>query len=520
VTAQPHTSIGAGPIWAGLALIALATTAFHATAPTNHDVAWILDGAGRLLDGGRFGRDVVDVNPPLAWWLAAVPVAFARLTGGGFAVAAAMLPALLAFASAALADAAWSRGSLPTPSRRCLTFVTGAFLMIAPGYDYGQREHLMLIVALPYLAAASVRVEGRHLSQPLAATAGLVSAVGFCLKPWFFLIPLVTELWIGLKTRSLRSNFRTETIALVAVALGYGAALLAFAPDYVFSIVPDAEAGYWTYDSSFPVVTSNLALALLPSLIAAAILHRGLFGAIPASAQAMFLASVGACSAAFLQMKGWPYQLLPATGFAFIGCVALYCMLPAAARRRPLVVVAVTLRLVASFDASVRYAWQLALSRETVDRVQRLAAVFREYAGEGGPVFAFITSPRDIHPAVLASGARWVSSSCCVYLLPAGVRADEIAADKAARAREVAQRQVARVISLIVAEKPAVVIIDANREKLGFAGAAFDYLPYLLRNASFATFWNAYAEREPVGGYRIFVRSGGGQELASSRRAP
>jgi hypothetical protein len=505
LTTQPHTSLGASSMWAGLGLVALATTAFHATAPTNHDVAWILDGAARLLDGGRFGRDVIDVNPPSAWWLAAIPVALARLTGMAVTVAAALFPALLAFASAILANSVLARGTLPARSRRSLTFVAGAFLMIAPGYDYGQREHLMLIAALPYLVAASVRVEGRCLSRPLAAAAGLVSAIGFCLKPWFFLIPLIVESWVALKTRSLRSGIRPETVALGAVAAGYVAAVLAFAPDYVFSVVPDAQVGYWAYNSSLAAVTSDLTLVVVPILIAAAVLCRG---ATPVAAQAMFLASAGALLAALLQVKGWSYQLLPLAGFAFIGCAAVYSVLDSGERRRPLVVAGVLLLLVASFGQSVHYAWQVASGRGTVDRVERLAAVLRAHAGEAGSVFAFITSPRDIHPAVLASGTRWVSASCCIYLLPAGLRADEVAADRAARAREAAQRQLAGVIALIAAKKPAVVIVDANPKKLGFGAAAFDYLPYLLRDAHFAMFWKAYTEREPVDGFRIFVRSG------------
>jgi hypothetical protein len=94
-----------------------------------------------------------------------------------------------------------------------------------------------------------------------------------------------------------------------------------------------------------------------------------------------------------------------------------------------------------------------------------------------------------------------------------GFRADEMVAGNAARAREAAQRQLAAMISLIAVKKPAVVIIDANDEKLGFGSAAFDYLPYLLRDVGFATLWKAYSERDPVGGFRIFVRSGGEKEI-------
>ena len=48
----------------------------------NHDVAWYLYSAGRLLDGGRMYQDIfVDVNPPLALYLTVPPVYLARLTG-------------------------------------------------------------------------------------------------------------------------------------------------------------------------------------------------------------------------------------------------------------------------------------------------------------------------------------------------------------------------------------------------------------------------------------------------------
>jgi len=506
--AHEHESISAASIWAGLSLIALATVVMHAAAPINHDVAWFLEGAGRLLEGGRFGRDFVDPNPPMVLWLGAIPVALARWAGIGVAGPAAVLPAVIVLASVLLTDAVLARGSLPERSRRELMFFAGAFLLIAPGYDYGQREHLMLAAALPYVAAASVRAEDRPLSWRLAAGAALFSAFGFCLKPYFVAIPCVVELWLMVKTRSLRRGLRAETLVLAVTIVGYAAALVAFWPDYVFGVLPDAATGYWALNSSFATVAFNLAVTTVPPLIAAVILARG--GArnmIPAMAQAMWAAGVGAFVVALLQMKGWSYQLLPGVGFAFIGCATIFVVLDKAERRRPLAAAAIALLLVTGFAPSARDAWQLMRGDDTVDRVGRLSSVFRAYAGKAGPVFAFITSPRDIHPAVLASGTRWIGSTCCVYLLPSALRADELDADHAARARGAAQRQLADAIARIAAERPAVIAIDANREKLGFGDAPFDYLAYLLQDARFATLWQAYAERPAIDGFRIFVRA-------------
>jgi len=40
----------------------------------NHDVSWIAHSARWLLEGRRYGIDIIDINPPFAWWLS-VPAA-------------------------------------------------------------------------------------------------------------------------------------------------------------------------------------------------------------------------------------------------------------------------------------------------------------------------------------------------------------------------------------------------------------------------------------------------------------
>ena len=63
-------------------LFAIVSLHFRFSTYINHDVAWYLYSAGRLLDGGRMYQDMfVDVNPPLALYLTVPPVYLARLTG-------------------------------------------------------------------------------------------------------------------------------------------------------------------------------------------------------------------------------------------------------------------------------------------------------------------------------------------------------------------------------------------------------------------------------------------------------
>jgi hypothetical protein len=47
--------------------------------PINHDAGWYLYASGAILDGAKIYRDLIDINPPLIFWLNIPPVWLARL---------------------------------------------------------------------------------------------------------------------------------------------------------------------------------------------------------------------------------------------------------------------------------------------------------------------------------------------------------------------------------------------------------------------------------------------------------
>ena len=57
------------PLWLALALAAL-LTAFRLTGTVDSDVAWQLWIAGRIHAGAHLYRDIIEVNPPLWFWMA------------------------------------------------------------------------------------------------------------------------------------------------------------------------------------------------------------------------------------------------------------------------------------------------------------------------------------------------------------------------------------------------------------------------------------------------------------------
>lgn len=494
---------GAGPQWRaawlewfvfGAALLGAA--AWRIAAPINHDIAWILQGAQRLLAGGRFGVDVVDVNPPLAWWIAMVPATLARVAAVPPAAAAAGF--VVALAGVALAVTLWLLPCRPArPVARAALALAGIYLLVlVPGYDFGQREHLMVLFGLPYIA---LRASARRIAPGAATAIGVAAGLGFCLKPYFLLVPAGLEAWRWSRTRERLGWLAPETAALIVVGLAYAGAIVWLAPTYLSEVVPAARASYWAYESPAGAVALRLAWITAPGALSAlAAVAAARPGTLPALAQALFVAGAMSLTSAALQMKGWNYHLVPIKLlFGFGACVA--CTGPARTAAAGLIRgLALGFVLLAALPGRE--------PGRPAETAARLADALRRDAGPGGTVFGFIATPRIVHPAVLAAGVRWAAPYCCAYQLPGLVRAAELPPGRRDAARAAGRAETESMLTIVVDQKPAVLVVDQATVKAGFAGRPFDYLAWLRRDPRWVAALAAYRDGGHVAQFRLLVR--------------
>ena len=150
-----------------LAIIVGAGVVPPAIGPVNGDASWYLYMAGRVLDGARPYVDVVDTNPPLIVVLSLGVVLPARVLGVSPLRLFPMAVVGLIVGSMALA---WrlARG-LPDPIRQAALLATAYGLFVGAGPAFGQREHLTLILIVPYAWAPSPRPGA---TGPRAGSAG------------------------------------------------------------------------------------------------------------------------------------------------------------------------------------------------------------------------------------------------------------------------------------------------------------------------------------------------------------
>lgn len=232
--------------------------------PITDDVGWLLDAGSRWFHGQRLYVDIMEVNPPLVFYDMAV------LSAGTWTK-----PAYLAGVCVAIFIS-----SLWCGDRRWTAFAALTLPALVP---FGQRDHLALIAALPFLVS-------ERRKWPM----GVWLFAGTALKPHLLLIPLLAAVW--------RREWRDEALwTLLGLVLAYGAFILAVHPAYVRDIVPLAVATYHGLGAPFP---AWFHLAFIAA-IAAMNLRSPLIGAL-----------IGALASYFLQGKFWYYQLIPAVGVA------------------------------------------------------------------------------------------------------------------------------------------------------------------------------------------------------------
>ncbi|HEY4123737.1 MAG TPA: hypothetical protein VGM36_03930, partial [Rhizomicrobium sp.] len=137
--------------------------------------------------------------------------------------------------------------------------------------------------------------------------------------------------------------------------------------------------------------------------------------------------------------------------------------------------------------------------------VRALTALFRAHPGPNNSVYGFITSPRDIHPAVLESRMRWASASGVLVFLPVLMDGDFAPADRG-KVLAMEDRRNRELLSDLVAAKPGVIVVDDAPSKLGIRVGNFDYLGYFARYHEFVRFMRGYTEQTRMGDLRIFLR--------------
>lgn len=477
--------------------------------PFNHDVAAVLDFSGRWLGGERLYADIVDVNPPLIFVLNLLPAAI-----GAWTPLDAVQALLLCLLGLCALSAGLALRLLPEAPVEAACLAVGIpLLTLAAGYDFGQREHLMVLAALPYLLLAARRIEGVPTGRGLALGCAVLAGLGFAQKPHFLVVPGLVEGLVLLRRGPGRALRDPVPWTMAAVWLLYLAAIPVFFPDYFGRVLPLIWR-YYLHLSNFSwwqvILTERLgtALMLLLPLAVLAFLQPG-WGALP---QVLALAGLGTALSAVAQHKGWTYHALPVRLLAGLLAVVLAARwldraLPAmrALRAAPAAAVVAAFALGIHNFAGAEAPW-----REitwTWSRPGQLSALLERHV-HGRSLLVLSPDIFPIYPAVNYAHARMTLRWMNLWLLqgvyrhcPAnGARYHEI------QEMPPAEAEVFRSVADDFARAPPAAVLVSRNPGIPRCGREFDFIEYFSRSPLFAGTFRRYRAAAELDGYRLFLR--------------
>ena len=471
------------------ALIGVATAAaslVYAQLMLNHDSSWYLIATRRWLGGVELYSGIMEINPPLSVFLTVPGLWFSDALGTTDSIGFVLYVVLLCGGALLVVQRLLRDAEALTPRvRRGILLGATAALFVAPLDTFGQREHLMVILTMPYFLLVVMSPKGVRATMAGAIALGSAAAIGFALKPHFLAAPALLGLAVALQQRSLRALLTPANFAVVTVGLGYLAfAWLAF-PLYFTSIVPLGLLTYGRFGSGVLAALGQPVLLFAP--VAAMIVLRGSGSGADRQVAFRFLAILlGFALSYVVQAKGWYYQLLPLTAFLIL--VLTWSAVANSA----------ALRMIGSPSAAAALlVVSYALARGPYrNRSVEAFAPFLAGAGAAPGLLVLSSNVSAAFPLANRTDARWTSRFPAQWLVPGAVRvlAQPSCSDPTDCAQHRAVLETARRMAVedFLTGRPTIVIVDERASKSYFGGIPFDYLKWLGEDPAFASAFASY----------------------------
>ncbi len=282
------------------------------------DVGYLLHATKQLLLGGKYGEDFFETNPPMILYLYTPAVLLAKYSSFSIIFSFHLYMYFLCFLSCVLSFYLLIK-ILPDDDfvlRIFLFFVILFIIFLLPMSSFGQREHLVMILTLPYVLGASLRIMGYPIPLRIAFLIGLIGGLGFAIKPYFLPTLCLIELYFVYKKRHLLAWMRVESLMVLSVLVLYFVSILLFQPEYIKIILPLLTKYYFPFIKKpwVELFQFGTVLFILAMIIAYPFFLK--YDRYPALGNLLFLSLVGTFIAVLLSGAPWFYHVIPAFSFA------------------------------------------------------------------------------------------------------------------------------------------------------------------------------------------------------------
>lgn len=314
-------------IWIGCALIALLAgfaVFLRYITVLNADTSWLITVSEQILAGKKLYVDVAETNPPASVWLYLPIVALAHVLRVSPEAAVTVYIFAVFFFSVGLTGMILSRADgLRRYDVFLLIPILLALFAVMPGEVFSQREHIAVMLCLPFLAATWARANEKVLGWPFLIAAGVCGAVVAIIKPHFVLALELPVLIALLARPRWHTLFSPENVIAGLLTAIYSAMTFMLYPEYWTVTMKTNVLLYLPVADRWRAFTSITTPILLAAFLTSWLYCGRSFLRHPTLI--LLAAATGFCVAFVVQGKMWLYHVYPVVALvALAGVLAVF----------------------------------------------------------------------------------------------------------------------------------------------------------------------------------------------------
>ncbi|QSX29659.1 hypothetical protein JYB88_15910 [Shewanella cyperi] len=219
--------------------------------PINGDVGWLFFATKQWIAGKELYREIFEVNPPMIFYFMAPSVYIYNI----FNLDSVIVVKLYLFFLVSIMVSVNLRLFYRILGREALisVYITFSIAMfyIYPFYDFAQRDHLAILLMLPYLLNKYlVMFDNRRVPNMEGVAYGVMAGLSICLKPHFILLTIFCEIFWLIKHREFKRVFDGMLIFQIIMVSLFACYIFIYEKYYIDEMIPLAIATYWTYGLS------------------------------------------------------------------------------------------------------------------------------------------------------------------------------------------------------------------------------------------------------------------------------
>jgi len=461
----------------------------------NHDVALNYYYSECITEGQKPYIDFMDMNAPTIWYLFIPIVGLHNVTSIPADILIRLFVGILSVYSIAVSVYYWSYKKTNTEIFAFVLLLSCVFLL-GIDLDFGQREHLTVLLTVPTFFLFSTANEKSNRSPLLSTSTIFLFIIGIAIKPLYvlFIIPL----FIYRHKEKLHRN-KYVLLGFLAGILFVSIPVVLHFNDYVKAL-RFAEENYLQYSVPYRLLLSKtilpftfLALIAVTFLRLKKIMNRG--------GEIFFLSACIAFITLVVQQKGFTYHYYPLWSFTILSLVSsltVIFQLNSYEFPRKIHVQEILLFVLIGTSINPLYVLMQRLGKDS-DVGHNIAyslSMSHNYA-KGGSVLNLSTQVDPMAHTLLYENTHISTQFSCLWFLPVFYNTPESntltfhSPDSMTDNEHSIYRAF---IDSICKRQPNLIIVNESQKKLFFKSGKFDFLKYFQQDTTFSDFFRNYSK--------------------------